>query len=327
MPSPRDPSASRASGRSLTRALTGVLTSTGRALDADEVHVGLGLGLLFTSVPHEPDWALWPAYARDMFLESGARRFGLTVRALHPPDAAQGLMDAEEFAQHFDASYRPLIARALENGQPVLAWRGWGDAQSLDWGMIQSVCEEGVGLRGVAYRGDETGAATTLMSPPQQVYVVESMEAVSPEPREVADALVAHAASALDDSMDDRFGVVTGGPALGEWSGLLGEIPSDVPQFVGAHAALATSYLSSLTALARVVERIERHDLGNLAERVSAIGECAAALIDRLTPLCDARVVEAAITSPQDMNDLREHIVAMKKRVEQLASRLASGPV
>lgn len=327
MTSPRDTNAIAASGRSLTRALAGILTSSGRAFDVDEVHVGLGLGLLFTAVPHEPDWALWPVYARDMFLESGARRFGLTVRPLHPPDAAQGLVDADEFAQHFEASYRPLIARALENGQPVLAWRGWGDARSLDWGVIEAVCEDGVGFRGTTNGGSEAGVAKTLVSPPQQVYVVESMDAASPEPRAVAEALVAHAAAGLDGSMDDRFGVVTGAPALGEWSGLLGEIPSDVPQFVRAHATLATSHLSSLTALAGVTDRISRHDLGNLSERVAAIGGCAAAVIDRLTPLGDVGVLEAAVTSPQDMNDLRERIIAAKKTVEQLTSRLASAAV
>lgn len=323
MTSPRDTNAIAASGRSLTRALAGILTSTGRAFDVDEVHVGLGLGLLFTSVPHEADWALWPAYARDMFLPSGARRFGLTVRALHPPDAAQGLIDADEFVQHFDASYRPLIARALENEQPVLAWRGWGDPRSLEWGVIEAVCEEGVGFRGTAYGRGEAAVAKTLVSPPQQVYVVESMEVTSPEPREVADALVAHTAAGLDGSMDDRFGVVTGAPALGEWSGLLGEIPSDVPRFVGAHATLAASYLSSLTALARVTKRIGRHDLGHLSESVTAIGECAAAVIERLTPLGDVAILEAAVTSPQDMNDLRERIIAAKKTVEQLASTFA----
>lgn len=310
----------------MTRALAGILRSTGRRFDVDEVHIGLGLGLLFLSVPHEPNWALWPAHARDMFFESGARRFGLTVRALHPPEAAQGLIDADEFAQHFDASYRPLIARALENEQPVLAWRGWGDAQSLDWGVIEVGCEEGVGFRGVAY-GGEAGLTKTLVSPPQQVYVVESMAAALPEPRVVADGLVAHAAFGLDGSMDDRFGVVTGAPALGEWSGLFGDVPSDVPRFAGAHAALAQSYLSSLTALASVTDRIEQHDLGDLAGRVSAIGDCAAVVIERLTPLGDAAVLEAAVTSPRDMNDLRERIIAAKQSVEQLASRLASAVV
>jgi len=326
MTSPGAQGSGAVAGRSLTRALTSALEQAGERIDENDLHVGLGLGLLFCSVPYEPDWGVWSAYARDAFLESGAKLFGLGLRHLHPPDAARGLSDAGEFAQHFDASYRPLIVRALEHDQPVLAWRGWGGMRAPAWGLIDGVCAAGAGFRGVAFGVDDgaDGVRTALVEPPAQVYVVESGRLVEPEPRALAGAIVANAAAALDGSLDDRFGVVTGGPALGEWGGLLNDIPEDVPAFVLSHVVLGRSYLSGLHAMAGVLDRIMRCDVGDRADASGAVRECAGTLIDRLAPLGDAEVVETAVMAPQDMAALRERIVEAKRTVDALAARLAA---
>ena len=85
--------------------------------------------------------------ARDALLVEGARVFGMTVRGLHPPEAARGLEHSAEYAQHFAASYRPLILRALENRQPVLARLGRGEFGNHHpiWGAIEDSSDGGVG--------------------------------------------------------------------------------------------------------------------------------------------------------------------------------------
>ena len=105
---------------SLTLALRSVAESAGYDVDADDLHAVLGLSMVACAAPGDMELGNWPLYARDAFLVDTARVFGMTVRPIHPPEAARGLGGAAEFAQHFDASYRPLIARALEHDQPVL---------------------------------------------------------------------------------------------------------------------------------------------------------------------------------------------------------------
>ena len=136
---------------SLTFALRCVASAGRCNLDADDLHAALGLPLMVCAPRNEPDARIWPAYARDVFLIEAARAFGMTLRGIHPPQAARGLERVREFEQHFDASYRPLIARALENGQPVLAWQGWGGDFDYFWGIIERGCDNGVGFTGTVF--------------------------------------------------------------------------------------------------------------------------------------------------------------------------------
>jgi len=112
----------------------------------------------------------------DTRLVEAGKRFGMQIREVHPPPAARGLEDAPEFAQHFDASYRPLILRALENEQHVLAWRGWAGDRELSWGWIRTACPDGAGFRGATIWSESELDAPRddlLVRPAVQVYVVE----------------------------------------------------------------------------------------------------------------------------------------------------------
>lgn len=115
-------------------------------------------------------------YGRDARLVEAGKNFGMQIRAVHPPEAARGLEDAPEFEQHFDLSYRPLILRAMENGQYVLAWRGWAGERGLSWGWIRAACGEGIGFRGATIWSEaelESLRDDVLTRPAVQLYIVE----------------------------------------------------------------------------------------------------------------------------------------------------------
>jgi hypothetical protein len=132
--------------------LQAIARQAGYDIDVDDLRAALGLPWMTTAAPFEKDLGRWPMYARDAFLVEGARLFGMTVRGVHPPEAARGLERLPEFRQHFVASYRPLILNALENRQAVLAWRGWPGEYEPCWGVITQACEEGIGLAGTVRR-------------------------------------------------------------------------------------------------------------------------------------------------------------------------------
>ena len=115
-------------------------------------------------------------FDRDARLIETGKHFGMQIRDVHPPEAARVLEAAAEFDQHFDASYRPLILRALENNQSVLAWRGWAEERELSWGWIRAACEEGVGFRGATIWSErELNSLRNdlLVRPAIQLYIVE----------------------------------------------------------------------------------------------------------------------------------------------------------
>ncbi|MGI0149316.1 MAG: hypothetical protein ACREDF_07270, partial [Thermoplasmata archaeon] len=214
---------------SLSNAVRLILHRSGCDVDSDDLHAALAHPWMFCAVPSEPNLGLWPLYARDRHLVAAGRLFGLTIRPIHPPEAAKGLAQTEEFRQHFDASYRPLILRALEHDQPVLAWRGWPGRWDAAWGILRKPCTSGVGFLGSiavgggsAPHGDgpnKSGEsdAVELLHPPTQVYVVERVQATKPEPPVLLQTVIEHARDVLADGAVDAFGVLTGTPAWDAW--------------------------------------------------------------------------------------------------------------
>jgi hypothetical protein len=202
---------------SLPLALRAVVQKAGGHVDFDDLCAAMGLPFLFTAAPEESDLSRWLMYGRDAFLVPAGRLFGLTIRDMHPPAAARGLDRAEEFRQHFDASYRPLIQRALEHGQAVLAWRGWPAPFDLHWGLITSACEDGVGFHGRVYASHETDYELVLESPAVQCYVVESITPIAPKRDVVFKMALRHAHTICRTDLSDRLNVLTGERAFEEW--------------------------------------------------------------------------------------------------------------
>jgi len=202
---------------SLPLAVRAVLQQAGHDVDLDDLCAVMGLPFLFTAVPDEPNLSRWLMYARDAFLIPAGRLFGLTIRELHPPDAARGLDRAEEFRQHFDASYRPLILRALEHNQPVLAWRGWPPPFDLHWGLVTETCAEGVAFRGPVFESRDGHRDLVLQTPATQCYVVESIEPLPPQREAIFKMALWHAHVICRTDLSNSLNVLAGTRAFEEW--------------------------------------------------------------------------------------------------------------
>jgi hypothetical protein len=246
---------------SLTLALRSIARDAGCEIDVDDLHAALGLPLFTCAVPPLNELGCWLMYGRDAFLVPAARLFGLTIRELHPPEAALGLSGAAEFEQHFVASYRPLVARALENEQPVLAWQGWPLDRHLMWGLITDTCDEGVGVVGamnMTLDGPDPATAVPLFTPPVQLYVVEEIAPHQPDPEALVEMALRHARRVLRGEPASRWGMAVGAAAFRYWyerikSCSFCSLPN--PVFVRGHQALATSIMAAHLSAIRFLER------------------------------------------------------------------------
>ncbi len=299
---------------SLTLALRSVAHEVGHDIDSDDLQATLGLPLLVCAVPTEPRLSLWPTYARDVFLIEAARTFGIAIREVHPPEAARGLNHANEYRQHFDASYRPLIERALENSQTVLAWRGWpGDHEGM-WGVITRRCDDGVGFAGTIIAStsppvEKTGV--TLTDPPLQLYVVETVIPTTPSDEEIVSLSLDHALRVLSNEPGGRFGVVMGPAAFDKWiarlkqseSGENGSSEAGAEDLATGHRRLAASVVDGHRAMLRCLQR-HRHYAG--ADR--------AKLMDTLVTTCN-RVV-SGLGDSTNLPTIRKRIASAAGRAE-----------
>ncbi|MBW7905705.1 MAG: hypothetical protein LC135_00640 [Phycisphaerae bacterium] len=199
-------------GESLAVSLRAVLASFGVTRPYEELVAVLGLGNACTFDATEPPTA-WGHLARDLNLRAAAELYGLRLRELHPRPAAHNLRGSAEFAGHFRDSYVPLIARACDHGQMLLAWRGWPAPRENFWGVIVDVR----GLMVVGHTLLHGGQPLPLTGPAHQVYVVEAC--VPPHAARLApDVLFRVAARSAarfwsDGADDEAGGVETGGRA------------------------------------------------------------------------------------------------------------------
>lgn len=170
MMSPRD-DVSRPE-ESLAFAVRAIARQAGFEIDHSKIIVALGFET--PAVPFPTATSIM--FGRDARLIEAGKLVGMQIRDVHPPEAARGLEGVAEFDQHFDASYRPLILRALENNQGVIAWRGWAAERELSWGWIRAACDEGVGFRGATIWSErELNSLRNdlLVRPAVQLYIVE----------------------------------------------------------------------------------------------------------------------------------------------------------
>ena len=202
---------------SLALALQAVAGWAGLELDYDSLCAAAGLSFMTASTGRDDDClASWMARGRDACLVEAAALFGLRLREIHPPDAARDLDRAPEFAQHFEASYQPIVRHALKNGQPVLAWGGWADRRHAMWGVITEPDARGIGLAGTTIWS--AGRTVPLISPPAQLYVVEEVAPRRPTDQVLLCLSINAARRALHDELGGRWGLVTGPRAYDHWA-------------------------------------------------------------------------------------------------------------
>ncbi len=174
---------------SLALALRATAAAEGEELDYDDLCATLGVSFAAVSTLTEsaPGW--WTTFGRDAFLEPAAKLFGFELRDLHPPDVAVDMLSAEEFAQHWLLSYKPLIRAALDNQQPVLAWQGWPEFRWPFWGVITATADEDFDGTTMWSQGERQ----RLSEPALQCYVVERYEPRFPPASELFAAAMKHA--------------------------------------------------------------------------------------------------------------------------------------
>ncbi len=283
-PLPRNPC------ESLVFAIREIARGAGYAIEYDSLSIALGLPWLTCAVPTEPDVGMWPMYARDAFVIQAGRLFGMTIRGIHPPEAARGLNSAAEFRQHFHASYRPLVKRALEHDQPVLAWRGWPGDREPQWGIIRADCDTGFGFTGTTMSADDAPTAADsvpLDGPPIQLYVVETITPRIPGNEELICAAFRHALLALSGDLNERLGVVMGPAAYAAWIERLEEKTA-----TGQGAAVAAAGHSRLATSVNMAHRAAVRFLTRCADRTAPVDS---PLLDTL--LGCSREIAAALDS------------------------------
>ncbi len=274
---------------SLAWALHAICRWAGTEVPYDTLCALLGLSFLTTSTGRRDDsLAVWPAYGRDVLLAEAAERLGLRLRAAHPPDAARGLDHAPEFAQHFEASYQPIVRRALENDQPVLAWQGWPGARRLMWGVITELAEGGIGLAGTTSRSGRK--PVSLVEPPVQLYVVEAAVRQVPDEGQWLGWATEAAHRVLCETPDRHWGIVIGPGAYDLWADRLEKhsvCPSSPREAAWCHTLVAQTVVAARTTAVAFFSRCRESAAPGLRPTVDAVISHTRALLTALTSACD----------------------------------------
>ena len=131
---------------SISLCLQAIARWAGVELHFRSINASLGLSFMI-SAPRAAQVSLswWMTFGRDLFLIETGKLFGLGFRRLELPESARTNPGSPQALQAYQETVRPLIAAALADDQPVLAWQGWPDYHKYLWGLLTSEndCELG----------------------------------------------------------------------------------------------------------------------------------------------------------------------------------------
>ncbi len=314
---------------SLAVCLRAILAAHDIDVAYEELTATLGLGAAVVATDYD-ELGWWATYARDATLIATAERFGVQLRELHPPEAAVGLAESSEYGRHFQDSYVPLIREALEQGQPVLAWRGWPPPRDRLWGvLVEQTDDMLLGL--TLWHG---GRPLPLIGPAHQVYIVERVTRTPEQAFGPAEQFVYAAEQAIDmwhGKWGRAAGVVTGAAAYDRWCQALSDasqrsvrgmsLPRQHSQlvrvFVSARRYLATWLRSIASGLRAEHVELAAHwaaacdqSAATLADH--EVSECVEQIMGRSGAECVCRTLEEVRRTEQ---------VAIQKLEDQLAAR------
>jgi hypothetical protein len=310
---------------SLAVSLRAVLASLNADHPYDELVATLGLGAA-TVATADDSLGWWCTYARDASLVETAKLYGLRLRELHPAEAAQGLSRSAEYAQHFRDSYVPLIARALEHDQLVLAWRGWPEPCDRLWGVITDIRDEQ--LSGHTLWHD--GQSLAFTGPAHQVYVVE--EFCPPAPDGVTPAhLFAHVArqacAVWAGTWAGHVNVQTGAAAYGAWQNALREpsaTESTTLPLYRHHSQAACAHLAARSHLATWLRRVGRVLGGDRIELAAHWAHMCDRVEQRLLPYESPEAVKELLDEPGGVDQICPAINEVCEIEVALVDRLAA---
>ena len=198
----------------LTLCFQALLAQHGTETGYAAVNSALGLSFATAASDRGPGPMEWLGLARDARLHAAGDVFGLRMRDLHPVAASSGVDKLPEFGQHFVDSYLPLIRRALQHGQSVLARGGWPGDRCYEWGLITAEADDGLGVVGQV-AGSEV--AMPLVGPASQCYVIEEAMPREPEFDDLLKVALVSAEVLLGDRAEGPVGMVCGPGAYEVW--------------------------------------------------------------------------------------------------------------
>ena len=312
---------------SLVVALRALAAAAGVALDYDALGAALGVSFASVSTPalETPGW--WMTFGRDAFLEPAARQFGIRLRDLHPPEVGMEMTGADGFDQHFALSHRPLIQRALEHGQPVLAWQGWPDDRCFLWGVITGM--EGDELVGTTLWSD--GRRLPLTAPAAQCYVVERCDPVLPGRADLLGTALRHGEAYVNRApYAPSAGVpvtaptlVTGPAAFDAWEGWL-EACDDgsAPEAWNEHRQHAEFAAAARQSAGRFLREYRSAAEPDRADAIDQAIACCDAFADRLADSRDPARVESMFASRSGRQTLLEAVHAAEADDRRLGIQL-----
>jgi len=313
---------------SLAVALRAVAAAGGVELNYDDLCAALGVSVTAVATRLEPTPGWWTTYGRDLFVEPAAALFGISLRNLHPPDVGIELLTADEYAQHFEASYTPLIRRAVENGEPVLAWQGWEDMSWPFWGVITGADESGLIGTTLGWESNRVRLAGVAL----QCYVIERCEPGQPRRGDLFEMAVHHADVYMNRAPLSPVGpeppiIVTGPSAMDRWEHWL--VSEDVtPEVWNDHCYHAACISAARESAARFLLSCRQVAGADGAELVNdAMAHCQA-LAAQLTDSCDADGVQKKFATPGGREELRRSVQLAEAEDRRLAlciERLAGG--
>ena len=313
---------------SLAVALRATAAACGVELDYDDLCAALGVSFTAAATRLEPNPGWWTTYGRDLFVEQAAALFGISLRNLHPPDVGIELLTADEYAQHFEASYVPLIQQMVANDAPVLAWQGWADTSWAFWGVITGADEGGLIGTVLGWEGERvrlTGAAL-------QCYVVERCEPFIPRRGDLFERAIHHADVYMNRAPLSPVGpeppiIVTGPVAFDRWAEWLTSEAIE-PAAWNEHCYNAACIVASRQSAARFLKSCwdvagsEREGLLN-----EAVSHCEA-MVATLADSCDTELTRDKFQSAAGREELRQAVQlaeADDRRLARCIERLAGG--
>jgi hypothetical protein len=295
----------------------------------------MGLPVMLAAPREDMPLEQWTGLARDAFFVKAAHLFGISIRELHPPEAARGLESADEFLQHFDASYRPLILRALEHGQPVLAWLGANDFcnEFPIWGQVVDCAEGGVGLKAAYHMAADSSASSgavvvTLSKPPVQVYVVEETALAAPPLAQIRRCAWDHWRAILSNRIGDRFGVITGPAAFDAWIDRLdsaSEEFEDAVAVVRGHQYLARAIVAAHQAAVAFVDKILGEGTGEDASRAKNLRDACQEVVEALSHSTDAYDMGRDCSNRASRLKLMSHVASARGAASGATALLEGG--
>lgn len=242
-------------GVSLATSLAECCRRAGANADADDLCLMLGLPFLFAADAERGASERIGDVGQDIAVGVVANALEMTLRAVHPPEAAVGVWRAPEFAQHFEASYKPIVLRALENGQCAVALGMWSGVSEPAWAVVEGASARGFGLVGelevACVDSMRASREVVLESPTIQVHVLERAGEVRLTGDSVINATMESVRLLMDQAVGERYGLTLAEGALQVWGEVLRADRAAAAGMFRARIRAAERAVNSLRSLAQ----------------------------------------------------------------------------